>query len=1100
MLRALAAHAETGDALCDPALSTPASCVVTGAHTLPEPVDLVFSAPDVQITGTITAEPGGRCAAAGAVCTSDAECAGDDRCQRTANLALTTPGSLTLGRRGALVASIMAVPGDRSGPAGGTITLSAGSILVQGSLRAAATRASGAPPPGIPPAPTAGVGGRIAIQAAQSFALDDAGLLDASSSGGCGGRIEIGSPITNTVLLAGSLVVTAATNAGDVVVRASGPVTLAGLLDASNTSGNENRPVCPITSDAGGGDVQLDGGRIAILQKGQIRASGKEGNGGSVTLRAAGEVLVDSIRPTVLDLFGGNGTAIATGGELAITADGGDVIVAHGAIDLGGSGRSDAGSFTIDARGRSRCEASGTSCSRASDCAPDDRCTAIGGGVRVDTPITARGGTGAGFGCFLCGISATGAITLAGPIDVGGGNSTGQGGSLEISAGGDVTLGPGTFNSSGADGDELVVRAGAPTSSGAETGGTLRVLDGTQIRADGVAADGISGFVHLLGCDIDIGRDVRMTSVGGVDGSGLAVTIEARETLRVGDGVTIVSNPFGDVVLHHRTTLALAPTAVLEADTVDVSQTPDATPCARCGNGRVEPVEACDGPGSCTAPGAVCVPPGTVDACTCQNTCGTVPGIQPGERCDGTELGDATCLSQGFAGGTLACAADCTFDVSGCLLSVCGDGLVSGGERCDPGGIGDADPDLAGHNCNEEGFAGGNLICGPGCDLVVEPHCSLTVVRGCHLAEECPSGETCVGGCYDCGNGFLDPGEECDAGSDNSDTAPDACRRDCRLAHCGDGAIDTGEACDDGAENGDDRPCTSTCHDATCGDGLVCSAATCRSGPADGPEQCDDANTVPGDVCGTEAGGPCARANCGNGAIDPGEECDDGNTRNGDTCDANCTRPRCGNGVVGAGESCDDATACCVGCQAATCDDTDPCTTSRCDATIGCVAEPAAGRTCDDHDACTTDDRCDAAGSCVGTTLPCTTTGVCSVAICSPESGCTVHPLGGFPGLGCLPLQDLRTGIRGLGGAIRRPQLRRLLTTTRSIASHLAKARRRGPTAGGRRQVTLAAAATTRLRTRLALLRAAGVEEQLVDAASLPAGAIAAALDALLTS
>lgn len=61
-----------------------------------------------------------------------------------------------------------------------------------------------------------------------------------------------------------------------------------------------------------------------------------------------------------------------------------------------------------------------------------------------------------------------------------------------------------------------------------------------------------------------------------------------------------------------------------------------------------------------------------------------------------------------------------------------------------------------------------------------------------------------------CGNGVLDPGEECDNGVNNSDTLPDACRTNCTEAGCGDGTIDSGENCDDGnLINGDG--CSSSC-------------------------------------------------------------------------------------------------------------------------------------------------------------------------------------------------------------------------------------------------------------------------------------------------
>jgi hypothetical protein len=42
-----------------------------------------------------------------------------------------------------------------------------------------------------------------------------------------------------------------------------------------------------------------------------------------------------------------------------------------------------------------------------------------------------------------------------------------------------------------------------------------------------------------------------------------------------------------------------------------------------------------------------------------------------------------------------------------------------------------------------------------------------------------------------CGDGNVDPGEECDGGEANSDVDADACRSDCTLPRCGDGVPDT---------------------------------------------------------------------------------------------------------------------------------------------------------------------------------------------------------------------------------------------------------------------------------------------------------------------
>jgi cysteine-rich repeat protein len=185
-----------------------------------------------------------------------------------------------------------------------------------------------------------------------------------------------------------------------------------------------------------------------------------------------------------------------------------------------------------------------------------------------------------------------------------------------------------------------------------------------------------------------------------------------------------------------------------------------------------------------------------------------------------------------------------------------------------------------------------------------------------------------------CGNGLPDPGEECDDGSANSDTAPDACRLDCTAPRCGDGVTDPGrnEACDDGSRNADTGGCTSACAVARCGDGFVRASV----------EECDDRNNEDGDGCSAT----CrleATVTCGNGQPDPGEECDDG-AANSDTapdaCRTNCRLARCGDGTTDTGEQCDAAAAnsdsrpdaCRMDCRRARCGDGTTDTGEQCDA------------------------------------------------------------------------------------------------------------------------------------------------------------------------
>ncbi len=104
-----------------------------------------------------------------------------------------------------------------------------------------------------------------------------------------------------------------------------------------------------------------------------------------------------------------------------------------------------------------------------------------------------------------------------------------------------------------------------------------------------------------------------------------------------------------------------------------------------------------------------------------------------------------------------------------------------------------------------------------------------------------------------CGNGILDPDEECDHGAQNSDSS--ACLSSCRLATCGDGYINPAyEQCDDGNRNTEE-----------CEYGLM-SCTVCDA----------DCQEAPGEV-----------AFCGDGLISPQEVCDDGNLTCG-TCNSEC--------------------------------------------------------------------------------------------------------------------------------------------------------------------------------------------------------------------
>jgi len=88
---------------------------------------------------------------------------------------------------------------------------------------------------------------------------------------------------------------------------------------------------------------------------------------------------------------------------------------------------------------------------------------------------------------------------------------------------------------------------------------------------------------------------------------------------------------------------------------------------------------------------------------------------ESGETCDGTDLNDQTCQSQGYAGGTLACAANCgSFVTSSCTM--CGNGVIDSGEQCDGGALGGSCASVPGS------YTGGTLACTGPCIGIGNPY------------------------------------------------------------------------------------------------------------------------------------------------------------------------------------------------------------------------------------------------------------------------------------------------------------------------------------------------------------------------------------------
>lgn len=222
-----------------------------------------------------------------------------------------------------------------------------------------------------------------------------------------------------------------------------------------------------------------------------------------------------------------------------------------------------------------------------------------------------------------------------------------------------------------------------------------------------------------------------------------------------------------------------------------------------------------------------------------------------------------------------------------------------------------------------------------------------------------------------CGNGMLDPGEECDDANDNDD---DECNSDCTFT-CGDGVVGPAEQCDIAIPEGMEGACPTSCDD---GDACTTNAlqgnecqAQCITGTI---AACVDGDGCCPSTCDTTNDSDCVMI-CGNGVIEGTE-----------TCDGNCPLD-CDDGIactadvmIGSAATCDVV---CMNTPITVCVDNDGCCGPGCDSTNDndCSATcgngtieppletcdgncPVDASDCDDNDVCTADSVSGTAAQC----------------------------------------------------------------------------------------------------------------------------------------
>ncbi len=167
-----------------------------------------------------------------------------------------------------------------------------------------------------------------------------------------------------------------------------------------------------------------------------------------------------------------------------------------------------------------------------------------------------------------------------------------------------------------------------------------------------------------------------------------------------------------------------------------------------------------------------------VETCSDQHTCEAGPVPADGEPCG---------MGKICKGGV-------------CGDDTCGDGFVSASEDCDDGNL---DPNDGCNNCKFTCVSSDPTACTPADPCAGQGVCNdmtHTCSPGTPQPDgtSCGMGMTCKGGVCTldtCGNGTVDPGEDCEP--PNTPTCDANCKS-ITVTACGNGVRDAGEQCDDG--------------------------------------------------------------------------------------------------------------------------------------------------------------------------------------------------------------------------------------------------------------------------------------------------------------
>lgn len=747
---------------CAPAPST-ADCTIAGDYVTSQPdCTLDFGNRHVLINGTSIIDAGSRrlTIRAGRLTlreSAEIRARGDATSTAGGNINLITTGNLTLER----ISDVIVTSGDVAGSiyveAGGTVTLS-GRLSADGSTLYA-------------------VGGTISVVAGQDILVRSTGLITAKNGAEAfspgtielytnNGRIEVSGTITSSGGEGGAITIDAATNV---------TTTVDIFADGTGNGGN-------------GGSIEIFAG-TGIDLNGRLLARGGSGSGG----------------------FGGG-----AGGTVFLEADFGDLRIRKNILADGAVPDADGAEIAIESNGSIIVDSAATisggtygSVGAAGVLSLDATVDILASGT-----IAAQGGVEGGEIAL-----AAGRNIFVKALDALGRDAGSYGGTIDVQAGqltkGILTI-DGTLNSSGGI---------CGTLEGCGAGG-IQLLDGCDVVLT------TNALLRNRGAD---GGDTSLIARGRLTIQGSA-RVDATTTVggtQGSDGSNSLSHPVG-VPPSISATATIVPAATIVAAAIGV--------CPTCGNNVIEEGETCDdgNTAGCDGCSFSCRIQLCDDGNTCtEDSCDPTFGCRYQPVTNGVACNDGLNCTSGDAclnGRCTGTQMDCSFLDTACVRGVCNeltlqcegqsapdgsacdDGLFcTVADRCNAGvcggqprdcssqdgictaGVCDEDADRCEAQPANEGAACDdgqpctlNDVCTNGlCGYPASSNCLC--ITGCSCAIACYTGvdfclaSTCITpdpGCEAfifppcCGNGQVDPGEQCDDGN-NIET--DGCTSSCTI-------------------------------------------------------------------------------------------------------------------------------------------------------------------------------------------------------------------------------------------------------------------------------------------------------------------------------